>query len=136
MPCHFCHQFTERRVIYNFEKYGDSPACVGKDRNIKNQIALTQGFGLTENTKDLLEERPLLETNVTIISNDECYNKFKMVDNVNIKSIAKSAMPNGVTDQMLCTLGILKQTGNVTVVTVSLDILFFPYILFTISWVF
>ena len=128
MPCHFCHQFTERRVIYNFEKYGDSPACVGKDRNIKNQIALTQGFGLTENTKDLLEERPLLETNVTIISNDECYKSFSKYFNLpegttrkesdlykrtqNQRTSITSVTYNGLTEGEMCAISTCDDTVN------------------------
>ena len=109
-------KFAERRIIYNFEKYGDSPACIGKEKNLKNQKALTQGFGITENTRDLANfESKLLETNVTVISNDECYAKIKENPNVNLKGSARIAMPEGVTDQMLCTLGIV----NGSVVSVS-----------------
>ena len=71
---------TERRIIYDFEKFGDSPACIGKEKNLENQVALTQGFGITENTTDLAYFKPkLLETNVTLISNDDCYNKIRKV---------------------------------------------------------
>ena len=73
-------KFTERRIIYDFEKFGDSPACIGKEKNLENQVALTQGFGITENTTDLAYFKPkLLETNVTLISNDDCYNKIRKV---------------------------------------------------------
>ena len=109
-------KFSERRIIYDFEKYGDSPACIGKEKNLRKQVALTQGFGITENTHDLANfESKLLETNVTVISNDECYAKIKENPNVNLKGSARIAMPEGVTDQMLCTLGIV----NGTVVSVS-----------------
>ena len=71
-------KFTERRIIYDLEKFGDSPACIGKEKNLENQVALTQGFGITENTTDLAYFKPkLLETNVTLISNDDCYNKIR-----------------------------------------------------------
>ena len=111
--------FIDRRVIYDFEKFGDSPACIGTDGNIENQIALTQGFGITENTVDTTEERELLETNVTIISNDECYNKLEMAESSTLKATARNAMPNGVTDQMLCTLCIVKEIGEKTICSVS-----------------
>jgi len=108
----------ERRIIYDFDKYGDSPACIGKEKNLENQVALTQGFGITENTRDLADfESKLLETNVTLISNEECYNKLRKNQNVNLKGSARRAMPEGVTDQMLCTLGIIKQIGNRTIVS-------------------
>ena len=119
-------------MIYDFEKFGDSPACIGTDRNIENQIALTQGFGITENTVDVTEERKLLETNVTIISNDECYNKLEMADSSTLKATARNAMPNGVTDQMLCTLCIVREIGERTICSVSLVFSSFVIILTTL----
>ena len=121
-------KFAERRIIYDFDKYGDSPACIGKEKNLKNQVALTQGFGITENIRDLADfESKLLETNVTIISNDECYDKIRNNPNVNLKGSARIAMPEGVTDQMLCTLGIVN--GNVVSVCFNIK----SYTLFC-SW--
>ena len=112
-------KFAERRIIYDFDKFGDSPACIGKEKNLENQVALTQGFGITENTTDLAEfKSKLLETNVTLISNDDCYNKISVITLASLKGSAKRAMPEGVTDQMLCTLGIVKQIGNRKIVSV------------------
>ena len=112
-------KFAERRIIYDFDKFGDSPACIGKEKNLENQVALTQGFGITENTTDLADfESKLLETNVTLISNDDCYNKIRKIQLASLKGSAIRAMPEGVTDQMLCTLGIVKQIGNRKIVSV------------------
>ena len=86
---------------------------------MENQVALVQGYGITENTLDLSDFVPtLLETNVTVISNDECYDKIRDISHSNLKGSAKRAMPDGVTDQMLCTLGIVKQIGNREIVSV------------------
>ena len=104
---------SERRIIYDYEKYGDSPACIGDKLILENQIALTQGFGINENTINTNEyEKALQETNVTVISNDECYEKASKINNPIVKQSAKRAMPEGVTDQILCTLGILVELEN------------------------
>ena len=98
----------ERRIIYDFKKYGDSPACIGDQIILEKQVALTQGFGITETTINTNEyEKALLETNVTVISNDECYDKASKIQSAIVRNSAKRAMPKGVTDQMLCTLGIV-----------------------------
>ena len=35
----------ERRIIFDYEKYGDSPNCLGKDEleDLAGQVGLTQG---------------------------------------------------------------------------------------------
>jgi len=47
-----------------------------------------------------------------VISNDECYEKASKINNPIVKQSAKRAMPEGVTDQILCTLGILVELEN------------------------
>jgi hypothetical protein len=59
----------ERRVIYDYEVYGDSPACLGHEMDLAGEIALVQGFGITE---DGTSPDGILEANVTIISNSKC----------------------------------------------------------------
>ena len=39
--------FSERRVIYDYEKYGDSPTCLGEENDLDQQIGLVQGFGIS-----------------------------------------------------------------------------------------
>lgn len=46
------YSFTERKVVYNFEKYGDSPTCLNKDEDIDDIEVFLQGSGVTENTFD------------------------------------------------------------------------------------
>ena len=46
-----------RRIIYDYDKYGDTPACLGKqDQVLDGKIAVSQGYGLTENGKWLLNK--------------------------------------------------------------------------------
>lgn len=40
--------FVERRVLYDFEKYGDSPTCLNQEENIAGSEVFLQGSGLTE----------------------------------------------------------------------------------------
>ena len=45
--------FIERRIIYDFDEYGDAPACLNESENIEDKIALLQGFGLQVKIKIL-----------------------------------------------------------------------------------
>jgi hypothetical protein len=80
-------------------------------------MAITQGFGITEAGKIPNKN---LETNVTIISNQECYNLISKVPFVNHRVILKSTLFDGVTDQVVCTKGSL-ENGVVTVSSKSFD---------------
>ena len=37
-----------RRIIYGFEKFGDSPACISSGAPIEGKIGTSQGLGFTE----------------------------------------------------------------------------------------
>jgi hypothetical protein len=38
-----------RRIIYDYDRFGDSPSCLGKkDANLEGIVAVSQGYGLTE----------------------------------------------------------------------------------------
>jgi hypothetical protein len=39
---------TGRRIIYDFYKFGDSPACISSGKNIVGKPATAQGYGYTE----------------------------------------------------------------------------------------
>ena len=102
--------FLERRILFDYDKYGDSPACLGKDEDLAGKIALTQGFGKTELESD--SPGKLLETNVTIISNEECYKNLNHIIKTNIHGYnsrmqIKDHVYDGITDQLLCTEGLI-----------------------------
>jgi len=64
----------ERRIIYDYEMFGDSPTCLAK-KDLENSplYGKVQGFGLTETN---LSQNKLLETRVRILNNlDECVSK-------------------------------------------------------------
>ena len=59
--------------MYDYDKYGDSPACLGKDEDyIENQKVLFQGFGITPDGTS----GELLELELNTITNEQCYEKF------------------------------------------------------------
>ena len=101
----------ERRIIFDYEKYGNSPSCIGKDKFIPNQIALQQGAGLTE--KDELEG--LQDVKVKIIQNEECYAKIESAPPRIIRNQFMKELPEGINDGMLCTLGIENEDGVIQV---------------------
>ena len=95
----------ERKIVYDFDKYGDSPVCLGQDFDIQNQKALAQGFGKTED--DILPDT-LLETFVQTVSNQECRDWINY--NLTIFPKVKKGVTNsyclGINDALLCTVGI------------------------------
>ena len=36
--------FSERRIIYDYDKFGDSPTCLGENNEISGLEALVQGM--------------------------------------------------------------------------------------------
>ena len=101
----------ERRIIFDYDKYGNSPNCLGKDKYIKNQMALQQGAGLTE--KD--ELGGLQNVKVKIIQNEECYAKIESAPPRIIQNQFMQELPEGINEGMLCTLGIENEDGVIQV---------------------
>ena len=71
---------------------------------------MTQGFGKTELENEGAGK--LLEANVTIISNADCYEKLNNIITTNIngynsRTQIKQAIYDGITDQLLCTEGLV-----------------------------
>ena len=90
-------------MIFNYTKYGDSPACLGEEKNLENKSAVIQGFGL-EPSKD--EAGTLLEIPLRIISNAECYEKFQesFKSQPARKSPIRTSLYDGLSDQVMCTI--------------------------------
>jgi secreted trypsin-like serine protease len=99
----------ERRVIYDYERYGDSPACLGEENDLDQQIGLVQGFGITE---DGTAPDNVLEANVTIISNSKCTSEMDKMSKL-YKDESDNALPNGLSDKLLCTQGIWNKKKSV-----------------------
>ena len=90
----------ERRIIYNYTKFGDSPSCIGEKLDLVNQPVLLQGFGLQPD--ETIGE--LLQIPLRIISNEECYKDFRNEPEYfgQRKSQLQGALYDGITDQVLC----------------------------------
>ena len=94
--------------MFDYEKYGDTPACLGKIEDLAGQMAISQGFGITENDQDGIGN--FLETNVTIISNQECYDTLDDIirnsdHGYSLRKQIQNSVYDGITDQILCTKG-------------------------------
>ena len=114
--------FSERRVIYDYEKYGDSPTCLGEENDLDQQIGLVQGFGIAE---DGTAPDNVLEANVTIISNSKCTSEMDKMNKL-YKDERDNALPNGLSDKLLCTQGIWNKKKSVfTVSLINIYILCF-----------
>jgi len=105
----------ERRILYDWETYGDSPTCLAKDYNIQGTKGLAQGYGLTENG---IFPDSLLEANVTILTNERCRRKLQWkIKNTNLrdsdKEILEKSLPDGLNKHLLCTQGIYDYKTNV-----------------------
>jgi len=98
----------ERRILYDWDVYGDSPTCLAKKYRIAGVQGLVQGYGLTE---DGIYPDSLLEANVTILSNQECRRKLQLkLKQTNIRDVDRKtiedALPEGLNKHLLCTKGI------------------------------
>ena len=100
-----------RRIEYDYDKFGDSPTCLdqGQRDNI-NKIATVQGYGVTEDG----EVGTLLETNVTVITNELCkeYIDYNSTLNKAIKKQINKALDNGLNYGFLCVQGFPSKDGK------------------------
>ena len=99
--------FLERKILYDYETYGDSPTCLNKECDIAGKEATLQGFGKTE-TGDFPNK--LLETTVNTITNRECN-----ITNRNAGDKIAQQLPYGINRTILCTMGIEHEGGEYSV---------------------
>ena len=90
--------------MFDYDKYGDSPACLSDQLDLPDQNLLLQGFGIQAN--DVPAE--LLELQLKTISNEECYadlsnQKNQSGFNPSDSTKVRNSLYEGVTDQILCT---------------------------------
>ena len=65
----------ERRIDYNYTKYGDSPPCLNEDIDLPNQNAQLQGFGLSQSQGETVIGE-LLQLELRTLKNEECYKVY------------------------------------------------------------
>jgi len=100
-----------RRIEYNFDKFGDSPSCLDQGLDKPDKIATVQGYGTTETG----DKGKLLETNVTVITNQRCKDilNHNVTDNLNNRKKILSALPLGLDYGLLCAQGILDEEKGI-----------------------
>ena len=91
--------------MFDYDKYGDSPACLSDQLDLPDQNLLLQGFG-RQAEEDSIGE--LLELELKTISNEECYadlsnQKNQRGFNPSDSTKISNSLYEGVTDQILCT---------------------------------
>eukprot|EP00092_Neocalanus_flemingeri_P000634 GFUD01000676.1.p1 GENE.GFUD01000676.1~~GFUD01000676.1.p1 ORF type:complete len:571 (-),score=137.70 GFUD01000676.1:32-1744(-) len=98
-----------RRVEYNYDLYGDTPSCIDQGQDNVGKIATVQGYGLTE----FGEQGKLLETNVTVITNEDCieYLAYNATDNDFVKQKIDAALPHGLNYGLICAQGTMNEEG-------------------------
>jgi len=98
-----------RRIEYNYEVYGDTPSCIDQGQDNIGRVATVQGYGFTETG----ERGSLLETNVTIITNEKCkeYLNYNATDNQIVRNQIDKALPHGLNYGLLCAQGTMNDAG-------------------------
>ena len=118
-----CSSSLERRVEYNYTKYGDSPVCLSEEVDLPNQNVFLQGYGQQAGEDSSGE---LLQLELETLQNEECYNKFLNISESflfnsrnqstgmkkEITTDVKKALYDGITDQLLCTVVICNGTDS------------------------
>ena len=85
--------------MFDYDNYGDSPACLSDQLDLPDQNLLLQGFGIQ--AYDVPAE--LLELQLKTISNEECYADLSNQRNPSDSTRIRNSLYEGVTDQILCT---------------------------------
>merc|ERR1719305_415180 len=100
-----------RRIEYNFDKFGDSPSCLDQGIDITDRIATVQGYGTTETG----DKGTLLETNVTVITNQRCKEilNHNVTGNNNNRKKILQALPLGLDYGLLCAQGIFNEEKKI-----------------------
>ena len=103
-----CIFFLERKILYDYETYGDSPTCLNTECDIDGKEATLQGFGKTETGEF---PNKLLETKVKTITNEECKNWMNTI----FRNNTIKGLPNGINMTILCTRGNEYEQGKYSV---------------------
>jgi hypothetical protein len=93
----FIFGILERRIIYNYTEYGDTPACIGEKLDLDSQPGILQGFGQQPNETI----GTLLEIPLRVLSNEDCYKDF-LKESEQINKQVRQTLYDGITDQILC----------------------------------
>jgi len=102
-----------RRILYDFEKYGDSPDCLGlEDKPLVGFNASQEGYGCNENYT--LSDVPM-RSDVRIIDRKECADYFRhnVSENAAWKARLDAQLKEGISDDLLCSIGFERESDGV-----------------------
>ena len=117
-----CINSPERKIVYDYDKYGDTPTCLNDQFDISGKNATTQGFGNTEkgerNDEGGIEN---LENIVITMSNEECCQWIKNNASSFDADGEIAELPQGLNRYILCTRGFpsFDDNGNIQAFSVS-----------------
>ena len=120
--------FSDRKILFDYEIYGDSPICLNDKFDISNKEAIIQGFGIPFGITDFNQidynSPQLKQAKVITVSNENCtkwvqanagkYEQF-LVPYGN--GFTFNELPNGINREILCSRGILQENGSISVST-------------------
>ena len=118
----FFYYLSERKILYDFEVYGDSPTCLNDKFDIANKDAYIQGFGVTNKFNANVEEKQLFEGQVVTVSNENC----TLWTQANADELEFLPLPygngstfgelkHGINKEILCSRGIVQADGVISV---------------------
>ena len=109
------YDFSERKILYDYGIFGDSPICLNEEPDISDKVATLQGIGRTDTTDHVSEI--ILETQVITMTNKECNEWLKFNGTEFSRTQVASHFPLGINEQILCTRGILNEDTGIFSVT-------------------
>ena len=98
----------ERKIVYDYDKYGDTPTCLNDQFDISGKNATAQGFGITETGEQRITEDGRiqnLENTVITMSNEECCQWIKNNASSFDTEGEIAELPQGLSRYILCTRG-------------------------------
>ena len=111
------YDFSERKILYDYGIFGDSPICLNDEPDISDKVATLQGIGRTDTTDHVSEI--ILETQVNTMTNEECNEWLKFNGTEFSRTQVASHFSLGINEQILCTRGILNEDTGIFSVTIK-----------------
>ena len=108
-------KFLERKIVYDYDKYGDTPTCLNDQFDISGKNATIQGFGDTQTGKQKIDDEGIiqnLENTIIIMSNEECCKWIKNNASSFDAEGEIAELPQGLNRYILCTRGFPSVNEN------------------------
>ena len=127
--------FSDRKILFDYEIYGDSPICLNDKFDISNKEATIQGFGIADSKYSNAEEANLKQAKVVTVSNENC-TKWVQANAEELETFKLpygngftfNELPNGINKEILCSRGILQEDGSISVSTLHIDVVKYEWI--------